>query len=78
VKIHELIQKHESQKIPNEDNKEEWSEQGSEHFAKLKRVQTMPVRSVLPEDVNFDEVESCRISGMSNTRTPGREHEEKA
>ena len=38
----------------------------------------MPVRSVLPEDINLDEIESCRISGLSNTRTAGKDNDEKA
>lgn len=33
----------------------------------------MPLKSALPEDVNYDEVQSCYISGMS--KTPAREPE---
>lgn len=37
-------------------------------FGGFRRLQTMPVRSVLPDkDLNFDEIESCKISGMESS-----------
>lgn len=37
----------------------------------------MPARSSLPDDVNYDEVQSCRISGLSGSGSPERDLEEK-
>jgi len=54
---------------PQEDSAEQDNERSRERLAALKRTQTMPVKSVLPDNVkfiNFDEIESCRISGMSS------------
>lgn len=34
-------------------------------------MKTMPVKSILPDDVlNFDDIESCKISGLDSSPPP--------
>lgn len=49
-------------------NKEMAEDSDSDEFGGFRRLATMPVRSVLPDkDLNFDEIESCKISGMESS-----------
>lgn len=49
---------------------EEQDNDSDDYFSGFKRMATMPVRSVLQKNIeglNFDEIESCKISGMSSS-----------
>ena len=52
------------QSSPEDDS----SDDAFKHFI---RLQTMPVKSALPDKIlNYDEIESCKISGMDSSPPP--------